>query len=265
MAPETGVAWQGVADLFALTGRRALVTGGGTGLGRAMALALARAGADVAISVRASKADAEDVASAIHALGRRALVIEADLADAEQCERVVATVCAEWGDLDILVNNAGTVARGPAVSAAAAGWDAVMDLNARGVFLTAQAAARRMLHAGRGKIINVASMMSFQGGINVSSYAASKGAVAQLTKALANEWAPQGVNVNAIAPGYFRTRLTAGLREDPERAPAILARIPAGRWGEPTDLDGAVIFLASRASDYVHGCILNVDGGWLAR
>ncbi len=248
--------------MFDLRGRVAVVTGARRGLGRAMAVALAAAGADIAA---VSREPADDLLAALEDAGRRCVGIAADLADPEQVETVVPRAIEAMGRVDVLVNNAGVITRGPALEVAPEDWHRVLQVNLHALFRLSQHAARDMLSRRRGKIINVASLMSFEGGILVSPYAASKGAVGQLTKALANEWAPHGINVNAIVPGYMATDLTRPLREDPDRNPAILARIPAGRWGTPEDLAGAVVFLASAASDYVHGHLLAVDGGWLAR
>ncbi len=247
---------------FDLTGQVAVVTGASRGLGRAMAAALAGAGADV---VAVSRQPATPLAADLGRLGRRCHLIPADLGDPAQVEEIIPRALDAAGRVDILVNNAGTITRGPALDVTLEEWHRVLQLNLHAVFRLCQAAARHMMPRRRGKIINIASLLSFQGGILVSPYAASKGAVGQITKALANEWAPQGINVNAIAPGYIATDLTQPLQRDPDRSPAILARIPAGRWGRPEDLGGAVVFLASAASDYVHGHILAVDGGWLAR
>lgn len=245
--------------LFDLSGRRALVTGGGRGLGRGMAEALAGAGATVALIGRST--DVEDAAGELGGVA-----VRADLADAAALPVAFERAVELLGGIDILVTAHGTTRRGPALEADAASWDAVLATNLTSVFALCRLAGRPMVAAGRGKIVTVASMLSFSGGLEVSSYAASKGGVAQLTKALSNEWAPRGVNVNAIAPGYFRTELTAPIwRDDPERSAEIVARLPAGRWGEPSDLAGATVFLASAASDYVHGIVLPVDGGWLAR
>jgi 2-dehydro-3-deoxy-D-gluconate 5-dehydrogenase len=248
--------------LFDLTGQVAVVTGASRGLGRAMAAALAGAGADV---VAVSRQSAASLAADLGRLGRRCHLVPADLGDPAQVEEIIPRALDAAGRVDILVNNAGTIARGPALDVTLEEWHRVLQLNLHAVFRLCQAAARHMMPRRRGKIINIASLLSFEGGILVSPYAASKGAVGQITKALANEWAPQGINVNALAPGYIATDLTQPLQRDPDRSPAILARIPAGRWGRPEDLSGAVVFLASAASDYVHGHILAVDGGWLAR
>ena len=249
-------------DLFNLAGRTALVTGANTGLGQGIAVALAAAGADIVV---AGRSPADDTAAQVRALGRRFLDVRADLSSTAPVRDVVAAAVGLNGRLDIVVNNAGIIRRADSLDVDEADWDAVIDTNLKSVFFLAQAAARHMAAHGGGKIVNIASLLSFQGGIRVPAYAASKSAVAGLTRALANEWAAQGINVNAIAPGYFDTNNTAALRADPVREPAILARIPAGRWGQPGDLAGAAVFLASRASDYVHGIVLPVDGGWLAR
>jgi 2-deoxy-D-gluconate 3-dehydrogenase len=249
-------------DLFNLAGRTALVTGANTGLGQGIAIALAQAGADI---VAAGRSSADDTAAQVRALGRRFLDVRADLSSTAPVRAVVDAAVALNGRLDIVVNNAGIIRRADSLDVDEADWDAVIDTNLKSVFFLAQAAARHMAQHGGGKIVNIASLLSFQGGIRVPAYAASKSAVAGLTRALANEWAARGINVNAIAPGYFDTNNTAALRADPVREPTILARIPAGRWGEPADLAGAAVFLASRASDYVHGIVLPVDGGWLAR
>ena len=248
--------------LFELTGQVAVVTGASRGLGCAMAAALAGAGADV---VAVSRQPAASLAADLGRLGRRCHLIPADLGDPAQVEEIIPRALDAAGRVDILVNNAGTITRGPALDVTLEEWHRVIQLNLHAVFRLSQAAARHMMPRRRGKIINIASLLSFEGGILVSPYAASKGAVGQITKALANEWAPQGINVNALAPGYIATDLTQALQRDPDRSPTILARIPAGRWGRPEDLGGAVVFLASAASDYVHGHILAVDGGWLAR
>jgi 2-deoxy-D-gluconate 3-dehydrogenase len=246
-------------DLFALTGRRALVTGGGGGLGRAMAEGLTEAGATVAVLGRS-----ESVEQAAAELG--GVAVRADLADRGDLRRGFDDAVQRLGGLDVLVTSHGIGRVSAALEHELDDWDDVLEVNLTSVFELCQLAGRIMIGQAGGKIVNVASMLSFSGGLKVSSYAASKGGVAQLTKALANEWAPFGVNVNAIAPGYVKTQLNTHLwRDDPERSAQILARIPAGRWGEPSDLKGAAVFLASPASDYLHGVILPVDGGWLAR
>lgn len=251
-----------MSNLFNLAGKTALVTGANTGLGQAIAIALAEAGADI---VGAGRSAASDTARRVEAAGRRFQFVEADFSSTEPVQRVADAAAQFQGRIDILVNNAGTIHRADSLDVTEADWDAVVNTNLKSLFFLSQAVARKMAQQGGGKIINVASLLSFQGGIRVPAYTASKSAVAGLTRALANEWAPQGINVNALAPGYFETNNTAALRDDAVRAPAILARIPAGRWGNPADLAGAAIFLASQASDYVHGIVLPVDGGWLAR
>ncbi len=250
-------------DLFDLTGKIAAVTGAGTGLGKAMAAALAGAGADLLLVGHKSSLDG--AAGEVKKLGRRAETLLVDLADPEAPRRVVGKALEAFGGLDILVNNAGIIRRAPAEQYSLEDWNDVLQVNATAVFLLCREAGKVFLERGGGKIVNIASLLSFQGGITVPAYAASKGAVAQLTKALANEWASKGICVNAIAPGYMETENTRALRENPTRNRQILERIPAGRWGKPGDLAGAVVFLASKASDYVNGAVLNVDGGWLAR
>jgi len=250
-------------SLFRLDGQKALVTGASKGIGAAIAVALAEAGADVACHGN-SHAPAE-TADRVRALGRQALALQGDLGKRETPAALIGEAVAKFERIDILVNNAGTIRRAPAVDFSEADWDLVLDVNLRSLFRLCQLAGRGMLERGRGKIVNIASLLSFQGGITVPAYAASKGAVGQLTKALSNEWAGKGVNVNAIAPGYIRTDNTSALQADPVRSRQILERIPAGRWGEVTDLTGAAVFLASRASNYVNGHLLVVDGGWLGR
>jgi len=248
--------------LFDLSGRVALVTGANTGLGQAIAVALAEAGADIVV---VGRSDPADTGERVRSVGRRFHAIGADLALPGQSEAVVAQAIAAFSRLDILVNNAGTIHRADAIDVTEEDWDTVVDTNLKAAFFLSQAAARHMLDHGGGKIINIASLLSFQGGIRVPAYTASKSGIAGLTHALAAEWAAHGINVNAIAPGYFATNNTAALRSDPVREPEILARIPAGRWGSPGDLAGAAVFLAGSASNYVHGVVLPVDGGWLAR
>lgn len=248
--------------MFDLTGKTAVVTGASTGLGMGMTLGLASAGADILL---VDHVPSDDTAQKVQAMGRRAITLVADLMKMDSIDAVVKKAVAEFGKVDILVNNAGIIRRTPAIDFTEKDWDEVMTLNAKTVFFLSQAAARDMVRRRHGKIINVASLLAFQGGIIVPSYTASKGAVAQVTKALANEWAQLGITVNAIAPGYMATNNTKALREDPVRSKSILDRIPAGRWGVPADLAGAVVFLASDASDYVNGHVLVVDGGWLAR
>jgi 2-deoxy-D-gluconate 3-dehydrogenase len=247
---------------FDLTGKVAIVTGGFQGLGRGMAIGLAEAGADV---VLVDRQEALETASVIRSLGRKSLMIAADLMSIEHIPSIVQRTVEVFGKVDILINNAGTIRRTPAIDYSEKDWDDIMAVNAKTVFFFSQAVARDMMKRGSGKIINIASLLSFQGGILVPAYSASKGAVAQVTKALANEWAPLGININAIAPGYMATDNTKALREDPVRSKAILDRIPAGRWGTPEDLATVAVFLASPASDYVNGHVLVVDGGWMAR
>jgi 2-deoxy-D-gluconate 3-dehydrogenase len=248
-----------MAALFDLTGRRALVTGGGGGLGRAMAEALRQAGATVAVLGRSERT--ERAAAELAAVG-----VRADLGDRNELERGFHEAVERLGGLDVLVTSHGIGRPSFALEHGLEDWDAVLEVNLTSVFALCRLAGTIMVGQGSGKIVNVASMLSFSGGLKVSSYAASKGGVAQLTKALANEWAAAGVNVNAIAPGYVKTELNMHIwRDDPERSEQILMRIPAGRWGEPADLQGTVVFLAAPASDYLHGVILPVDGGWLAR
>ena len=241
----------------------ALVTGSSRGLGAGIAIALAEAGASVA--VHGSNRAPEDTLAQLATLGAQRLGLVGDVGDPKTCGLLVEETVSRFGAIDILVNNAGTIRRAPAAEHSLEDWQMVMAVNLSSVFHLMQHAGRHMLKQGRGKIINIASMLTFQGGIKVPSYAAAKGGVGQLTKAFANEWAGKGVNVNAIAPGYMDTDNTAALKKDPVRSRQILDRIPAGRWGTPDDLAGAAVFLASPASDYIQGHILAVDGGWLAR
>ncbi len=252
-----------MSELFNLDGSVALVTGAATGIGQAAALALAEAGADVAVLGHSH--DPGETRQGVEAAGRGSISFQGNLSDAGFRDRVVTDLLERWGRIDILVNNAGTIARAPAVDFSEADWDRVIELNLTTLFRLCQRVGRLMIERKRGKIINIASLLSFSGGITVPAYAASKGGVAQVTKALANEWARFNVNVNAIAPGYILTELTRSLYEDPVRSRQINDRIPAGRWGDPVDLKGAITFLASRASDYVNGHVLVVDGGWMAR
>ena len=248
---------------FDLSGKVAVVTGANTGLGQGVAEALAGAGADI---VAVGRTPPEETRAAVEKLGRRFHAVSADLSTMEPIERIVAESVEQFGAIDILVNNAGIIRRNDALEFTEDDWDAVMNVNLKTTFFLTQAVGRRMLEQGRGgKIINIASLLSFQGGIRVASYTASKSGIAGITKLLANEWAAKGINVNAIAPGYFVTNNTEALRADEGRSRDILARIPAGRWGSPDDLGGAAVFLASRASDYVHGTVVAVDGGWLGR
>jgi len=250
-------------DLFSLIGRTALVTGANTGIGQGIAVALAGAGADV---VAVGRTPPDETATLVRAAGRRFHSIEADLGSASHSGEIVQQAVEHFGAVDILINNAGIIRRNDALEFSESDWDAVMNVNLKTAFFLSQAAARNMLKLGRGgKIINIASMLSFQGGVRVVSYTASKSGIAGMTRILANEWASKGINVNAIAPGYIATNNTTILRNDESRNREILGRIPAGRWGKPEDLSGATVFLASRASDYVHGTIIPVDGGWLAR
>jgi 2-dehydro-3-deoxy-D-gluconate 5-dehydrogenase len=251
-----------VSTSFSLEGRVALVTGASRGLGAAYAVALAEAGADLAVH---DLRPVDETCARIRALGRRALALVGDVTEPATPERLVRETLAGLGALDILVNNAGTIRRAPAAETSDEDWLAVLDVNLSSVFRLCRAAGRHMLACGRGKIVNVASLLAFQGGVLVPAYSASKGGIAQLTKALANEWAGRGVNVNAIAPGYVRTDNTAPLQADPVRSRQIVERIPAGRWAEPEDVAGGVVFLCSSAADYVHGHVLVVDGGWLGR
>ncbi|SFV17371.1 2-dehydro-3-deoxy-D-gluconate 5-dehydrogenase KduD [Pseudoduganella namucuonensis] len=249
-------------NMFSLEGKTALVTGGATGIGQALAAALAEAGANVAVTVHASPA--EHTAALVAATGRKFHAVRCELADADP-QAVLADVAGALGQVDILVNNAGIIRRDEAASYSDEDWQAVLDVNLNAVWRLSRAAGAQMLTRGGGKIINIASLLSFQGGIRVPAYTASKHAVVGLTKALANEWSARGVNVNCIAPGYIATANTAALRADETRNRQILERIPAGRWGEAADLAGAAVFLASPAAAYVHGHVLAVDGGWLAR
>ncbi len=251
-----------MAAPFSLEGRVALVTGASRGLGAAIAVGLAEAGADVA--VHGNSRSPEATCARVRALGRRALPLVGDLAQPGTADRLVKEARTGLKGLDILVNNAGTIRRAPAVETGDEDWQAVLDVNLTAVFRLCRAAGRHMLAAGSGRIVNIASLLSFQGGIRVPAYSAAKHGVAALTKALSNEWAASGVNVNAVAPGYMKTDNTEALRADSERSRQILERIPAGRWGEPEDVAGAVVFLCSSAAAYVHGHVLAVDGGWLA-
>ena len=252
-----------ILDTYRLEGRNALVTGSRRGLGAAMAVALAEAGANVVCHGQSGQR--ADVCDQIAKLGRKTDYIAADLAKQQSCDDLVSRTIAALGSLDILINNAGIIRRAPAAEFPQAHWDDVIAVDLNSVFRLCQLAGQHMLSRGGGKIVNIASLLSFQGGVFVPSYAAAKGAVAQLTKALANEWAPRNINVNAIAPGYMETDNTEALRNDPTRSRQIMERIPAARWGQAADLAGAAVFLSSSASDYVHGHVLVVDGGWLAR
>ena len=253
-----------ILDLFKLDNKVALVTGAGRGLGQAMAIALAEAGADVA---GLDVLPLDETAARVQALGRRFLPLSTNLleAHADDMTKVIEQVVTGLGSLDILINNAGIIRRAPVLEFSEKDWDDVMQINLKAVFLLSQAAGRVMVKQSKGKIINIASMLSFQGGIRVPSYTASKSGVAGITRLMANELAASGLNINAIAPGYMATDNTAPIRADAERSSSILDRIPAGRWGEPADLMGTVVFLASAASNYLNGAIVPVDGGWLTR
>ena len=245
-----------------LTGKTAIVTGANTGLGQGIAVALAQAGASIVAVGRSSMEETErlcrDTGAGFHA-------VQADLSSLEPIERIVSEAASVSGRIDILVNNAGIIRRADAIAFTEKDWDDVMNVNLKSTFFLSQAVARTMLADEGGKIINIASLLSFQGGIRIPSYTASKSGLAGLTRLLACEWAAKGINVNAIAPGYFVTNNTEALRNDPRRSSEILGRIPAGRWGDPIDLGGAAVFLASPAANYIHGVVLPVDGGWLAR
>lgn len=254
-----------VLELFRLDGKTALVTGCRRGIGKAFALALAEAGADIVGVSKTLELSGSAIEKEVTAMGRRFRGYRCDFGNREAMRNFVAEVSADFPVIDILVNNAGTILRKPAAEHPVEYWDEVIQTNLSSQFILSREIGKRMLERGAGKIIFTVSVLTFQGGINVPGYAASKGAIGQLTKALANEWASRGVQVNAIAPGYINTDNAAPLVADPVRGPAILTRIPAGRWGEPADLKGAIVFLASPASDYVTGSILTVDGGWLAR
>jgi len=251
-----------MGGLFDLSGKVALVTGANTGIGQGIALALAEAGADIAAAGRSA---ADETVGKVRGLRRKGENFAADLSSVGSVQPLVDAVLGAFGRIDILVNNAGIIRRADAVDFTEEDWDAVMDTNLKTLFFLCQAAGKHMIARGSGKIINIASMLTFQGGIRVPSYTASKSGVGGLTKLLANEWAAKGIQVNAIAPGYIATNNTAALQGDETRNRQIMERIPAGRWGDPSDIGGAAVFLASRASDYVQGHILAVDGGWLAR
>lgn len=252
-------------NLFSLKGKIALVTGCNKGIGKGIALGLAEAGADI-IGVSATIAlEGSAVENEVKALGRSFKAYQADFSDREALNAFIEKVKIDFPRIDILINNAGTIMRKPAAEHPDEYWDRVLAINLDAPFILAREIGRRMIEHGSGKIIFTASLLTFQGGITVPGYAASKGAIGSLVKALANEWASKGVNVNAIAPGYIATDNTEALRNDPDRSQSILSRIPAGRWGETEDFKGAAVFLSSSASDYVHGTILTVDGGWMGR
>ncbi|QTL47412.1 MULTISPECIES: SDR family oxidoreductase [Priestia] len=250
-------------DLFSLDGKVAAITGATRGIGRSMAIALAEAGSDIALLQRSK--EFLGVKEEIERLGRKCFIVNCNLENASEVSEAISSVVAYFGKLDILVNNAGIQRRSPAVDFAEEDWDAVMNVNLKTVWLLCQQAGRQMLKQGSGKIINMASLLSYQGGITVPAYAAAKGGVAQLTKALSNEWAAKGVNVNGIVPGYIATDMNEALINDETRSRQIIERIPAGRWGQADDFKGAIVFLASDASAYIHGHLLAVDGGWLGR
>ena len=247
---------------FSLEGKKALVTGANTGLGQGIAVALAEAGADIAVAGYVEPTETEAM---IRKTGRNFVSIDANLMTIEPIQRVIDETVAGLGGFDILVNNAGLIRRADSVEFSEKDWDDVMNVNIKSLFFMSQAAGRVMIDQGAGKIINICSMLSFQGGVRVPSYTASKSGAAGITRLLANEWADKNVNVNGIAPGYMATDNTQQLRDDPKRSAEILGRIPAGRWGSPADVGGTAVFLASSAADYLHGAIIPVDGGWLAR
>jgi len=253
-----------ILDAQKLSGKNALVTGAQQGLGAGIAVAMAEAGANVMVHGLESE-KTEAIREAVCRAGVQAYSVLGDVADPKVCQRMVESTVERLGSIDILVNNAGIIRRAPAAEYPISDWNDVIEINLNSIFRLCQLAGRKMLAQGRGKIINIASLLSFQGGVFVPAYAAAKGGVAQLTKALANEWAPKGINVNAIAPGYMATDNTAALRADAERSRQILERIPAGRWGTPQDIGGVAVFLAAPASDYVNGHVLVVDGGWMGR
>lgn len=248
---------------FDLSGKVALVTGASTGIGAAIALGLARAGADVICHARDGRA--RETSERVRELGRRSLALSADLGQRADQESLVSEALKELGRIDLLINNAGMIRRSPATDYADEDWDQVLEVNLTAPFRLARRVGKQMIERGSGRIVNIASLLSFQGGILVPAYAAAKGGLAQITKSLANEWASKGVNVNAIAPGYIVTNNTEALRADATRNRQILERIPAGRWGEPDDIAGAAVFLCSDAARYVNGQVLLVDGGWLGR
>ena len=254
-----------ILDQFKLDGQTALVTGCRRGIGKAMAIALAEAGADIVGVSATLETEGSDVGQAVTDIGRKFKGYACDFSDRPALYRFITQIKSDFPQIDILINNAGTIIRAPVVEHPDEHWDKVIEVNLSAQFILSREIGKEMVARGRGKIIFTASLLTFQGGILVPGYAASKAGVGQLTMALANEWAGQGVNVNAIAPGYISTDNTEALRNDPERSQAILARIPAGRWGEPEDFAGPVVFLASAASDYMHGTVILVDGGWMGR
>lgn len=252
-----------ILDKFSLAGKVAIVTGASRGLGAGMAEGLAEAGADLVVVASSDKI--KDMEATIAKLGRRCVAVKADLTKQTAIPQIIEAAMTNYGKIDILLNCAGIIRRAPAIEFSEQDWDDVINVNQKTLFFLCQAAAKQMSKQGKGKIINIASLLSFQGGVIVPSYTASKSAVAGLTKAMANEWAALGINVNAIAPGYMATELTEALQNNPERSKSIFDRIPQGRWGTPEDLKGAAVYLASEASDYLQGHILAVDGGWLGR
>lgn len=253
-----------ILNKFDLSGKVAMVTGASRGLGQAMAIGLAEAGADI-VALSTTVDNLRETETAIQKLGRKVMVLGCDVGDGDQITSAISQTMDTFGRIDILINNAGIIRRAPAHEFSDEDWSDVLNINLTGVFRFCRAVGKIMLNQGSGKIINIASLLSFSGGITVPAYAASKGGVAQLTKALANEWAISNIQVNAIAPGYFATDNTVNLRNDETRFRDISARIPAGRWGNPEDIAGAAVFLSSNAADYVNGQILLVDGGWMAR
>jgi 2-deoxy-D-gluconate 3-dehydrogenase len=250
-----------ILDKFKLEAQVAVVTGGTKGIGKAIAIGLAEAGADIAV---VSRTPHEDVERWVHSLGHRYMHCAADLTRREETKAVIPSITKMMGDVNILVNNSGMCPRTPAIDFPESDWDATLEIDLSTSFILSQAAGRIMLKKGKGKIINIASVLAFQGGVNIPAYAASKHGIAGMTKALANEWASKGVNVNAIAPGYIATEFIEALMNDPDRSKTILGRTPAGRWGDPQDIAAATLYLASSAADYVHGTVLVVDGGWMA-
>jgi len=250
-----------ILDRFRLDGKTAVITGGTKGIGKAITIALAEAGADIAV---VSRSPHQGLERSITELGRTFIHHAADLTERDQTKSVIPRIVKRMGDIDILVNNAGIIRRFSAIDHPERDWDETLESDLSAAFILSQAAGRIMLKKGKGKIINIASVLSFQGGVNVAAYAAAKHGVAGLTRALANDWAGKGVNVNALAPSFYITELTKAIQEDPDRSNSITARTPAGRWGVPDDIVGAAVFLASPASDFIHGVILPVDGGWMA-
>jgi len=250
-----------ILDKFRLDGKIGVVTGGTKGIGKAIALAFAEAGADIAVVSRSPHPDIEKL---ILDLGRKYIHHAADLTEREQTRNAIPAIVKRMGEVDILVNNAGIIRRSPAAEHSEDDWDSTLEIDLTATFILCQAAGKIMLKKGEGKIINIASALAFQGGINVTAYTSAKHGVVGLTKALANDWASKGINVNALAPSFFTTEFTEAIQKDPERSKSITARTPAGRWGTPEDIAGAALFLASPASDFIHGVVLPVDGGWLA-